>query len=206
MSRPFHKDEGLFENGKLILSKQSNKVDWLYVVDPQKMSPIPVLGDFLDELERIRPLISKWLKDKCPPTNRFAFGSDLLQPVDSQIRGNQRISEYLRSVNIDLEHSSDFAYQINRPCASGVIKGMQINRLSKWSVIRIQTIFQVINSGQGVVAPNPLSSEVINACRLEVDINTSADFHYDIPKDSFIPILDELINLGTSITEHGDEP
>lgn len=202
--RPVHQDEGGFEDGRLILATQPSRVDWLYTADLGKIETgLPTVGSFSDAVSKFQQLMHRWLKG-CPPITRLAFGAILLQPVDNRIEGYKRIVEYLPSVKLDGENSSDFAYQINRPRVSNNIDALQINRLSKWSVMEMQRLQFVIPAEQVAVAQPAAPGEKKSACRLELDINTSHVFTGEFPKGKFFLVFDELITLGKEIAEKGD--
>ena len=87
-------------------------------------------------------LMSRWLEfDTGPSLRRLAFGAVLLHPAENRVEGYRKIQPYLQHVTMQPEESSDFLYQINRPREAEVaISGLQINRVSKWSVGRMQLI------------------------------------------------------------------
>ena len=202
--RPAYQDEGEFEDGRLTLATQPSRVDWLYTADLRKIeSGLPTVGFFPDAVSKFQQLMYRWLKG-CPPITRLAFGAILLQPVGNRVGGYKRIADYLPSVKLDGENSSEFAYQINRPRVSNNIKVLQINRLSKWSVMAMQRMQLDIPVGQVAIAQPPALGEERSACRLELDINTSPAFSGELPRERVLPIFDELIVLGKEIAERGD--
>jgi len=202
--RPLYQDEGEFEEGRLTLSMQSLRVDWTYAVDLRKFgTELPTLGVFPETSSKFKNLISRWF-EICPSITRLAFGAVLLQPVSSRIEGYNRITGYLPSVKLDGEGSSDFAYQINRPRPSKSMQALQINRLSKWSVMNLHYIQLAVDAGQPGLTQATIPNEGHNACRLELDINTSASFSGQLPKEKLSVIFDELIAVGKEIAERGD--
>jgi len=202
--RPAYQDEGEFEDGRLTLATQPSRVDWLYAADLRKIeSGLPTVGSFPDAVSKFQQLMYRWLKE-CPPITRIAFGAILLQPVGNRIEGYKRIVDYLPSVKLDGENSSEFAYQINRPRVSNNIDALQINRLSKWSVMEMQRLQFVIPAEQVAIVQPAAPGEKRSACRLELDINTSPAFAGEFPKEKLFPVFDELIALGKEIAERGD--
>ncbi len=98
--------------------------------------------------------------------------------------------------------SSDFSYQINRPRISGSgIPDLKINRLSKWSVASWRLEEWSLGPQTTV---KTLEGQEAFSCRLELDINTAADFSGEITSQSLASIFAEQINLGAEIAEHGD--
>lgn len=96
----------------------------------------------------------------------------------------------------------DFGYQINRrrPTKTG-IPGLDINRLSKWSVVQAQPRWFNLQPGEG-------SIEVpeYDACRLELDMNTAAELKGDLTREQLTALFQELAELGKEIVEKGDVP
>jgi hypothetical protein len=60
--------------------------------------------------------------------------------------------------------------------------------------------------GTIVLTPAPVfkEREDLYIVRLELDINTSADFQEELPSDRLNDIFDELAKLGMEIAEKGD--
>jgi hypothetical protein len=201
------KEEGAFGKGTLSLAVQPFRIDWIYIRTPYHESPsggIPTLGSFPNELDKFIQLMQKWFALKtCPATIlRLAFGAVLLQPVESLRQGYELLAEYLKKyVKLDVEDSSDFLYSINRSKNSvSVAEDLRINRLSKWSVASLKTVGFSI-------APTPLkfvSEPEQFVCRLELDINTFADFTGKFSPEKLLVIFQELVELGKEIAEKGD--
>ncbi len=86
---------------------------------------------------------------------------------------------------------------MNRPRASNVdINGLQVNRLSKWSVGAYKFIAMR-------AASPPVESPLQQHLRLELDISTSADFLGLIPRDEVVRVIDDLFDGAREICEHG---
>lgn len=188
-----YQEQGNYCKGRLVLSVHLNKVDWLY---------IPIEGEFyidsfLDSQEVFSELMPKLYKT-FPPINRFAVGYILQVPVNSRKEGYEFLAELLPSVKIDVDKSSDFIYQINRPRNTTTgIANLSINRLMKWSV--------------GVVKQFALSSGVFefsnpenSFSRLELDLNTSAEYAGALPQDKISSIYFECVGLAKEIMINGD--
>ncbi|MDQ7034545.1 MAG: hypothetical protein Q9P01_06835 [Anaerolineae bacterium] len=113
--------------------------------------------------------------------------------------GYEKLTELL-PFKIDAENSSDFFYQINRRRNSNTISNLELNRLSKWSVLKLQTalIRTDIAANQLITLPEAY------ACRLELDINTIQNFEGELDQDKLSDLFYELINLGKEIATKGD--
>lgn len=186
----------------LLLSVLPGRVDWILVApaDAQAVDETRI-GPFREALEAFRTLMLRWLQT-CPPIVRLAFGAVVIEPVESRVAGYRNLSRYLRAVQLDAEGSQDFFYQVNRPRRSNVVDGLQINRLSKWSVaqsvpITLMLTPQSVQSGMGAGQ---------EACRIEVDINTAPRENAELPSAMLPEILGELVWLGEEIVLAGDTP
>lgn len=194
---------GPYESGTLSLSIQPNRIDWHLMQSPVPGQGLPTIGNFIEVSENFVKLISGWLNSKTPKLKRLAFGSVLQLPVDSRQDGYRQLSDYLSHVEIDVEGSSDFIYQINRTRDSNIdLKNLRINRLSKWSVaVFINTLLNIqpgLHRFEQILAPG------MYACRLEIDINTIAEFPRTLPKGKVCLIFEELVSFGKEIVEKGD--
>lgn len=197
-------EEGPFEGRKLVLRVEPIRIDWLFTpIDDraQEFESIPTTGSFPESLQIFLQLMLRWFElATCPPVQRLAFGATVLLPVENQQIGYRQISAYL-PFQLDPEGSSDFSYQINRPrdSTSG-ISGLRINRLSKWSLVRVT---------MGALALGPAfvgysARRIHHVCRLELDINTVPDFQGELSREQLPQIFQELVNLGQEIVREGD--
>src|SRR5436190_1193852 len=83
------------------------------------------------------PPLEAW---QVAPITRLAFGAVLAQPTEDRHSGYVQIAKYLPSIRLDVDGSSDFLFQINRPRPSRVgIENLLINRLARWSVLIFKT-------------------------------------------------------------------
>lgn len=203
-----HQEEGRFKNeqidGQLILTIQPTRVDWQLVpiLDVPDLG-LPVVGIFENSVGLFVELMLRWLKT-APSIQRLAFGTVLVQPVNSLKDGYNRLSSYL-SFPLD-EDSSDFLYQINRPrkLSSIEISDFSINRLSKWSVSQLSvrifagSVSDPSQLAQYLTKPNQF------AVRLELDVNTTEDFLGELSSEKLPDIFQELVKLGIEIERKGD--
>ena len=109
-------------------------------------------------------------------------------------------------MKLDPENSSDFSYQINRPRVSATgITDLQLNRLSRWSAVRLSGILVQITAGQPTARVFESRNELY-ACRIELDINTSQTFTAALPQEQLSARVEELVKLGAEIAANGDIP
>jgi hypothetical protein len=202
-----HQEEGPFRGGRLLLTVQPNRIDWRFTAvdeEEREVETIPIIGSLPESVGIFLPLMRRWFElETCLPAQRLAFGAILLQPVEDRSAGYRQISLYLPCVELDPEGSSDFSYQINRPRDSGSgITDLRINRLSKWSVAaRARAQLSI-----GSAAVRYSRSQEDFSCRLELDINTAADFQEELTCEQLPQVFEELVDLGQEIAREGDIP
>ena len=201
-------EEGVYENGKLVLVFEPTRIHWLYTPmddEKQQAKDFLTIGPLRDALSTFIPLMNRWFElETCPSVQRLALGAIVLQPVQDLQTGYQQLMQYLNSVQFDVDNSSDFLYQINRRRDSTVVPGLRINRLSKWSVAAMQR--QMISMQIASVPTRHEVSPLYFACRLELDINTVPEFQHEFDRGMLSPILQELADLGLEIVNQGDIP
>lgn len=194
-------DEGHVNGKKVVLSVQPIRIDWL--MGPNEEEGETTIGPFQDSLGSFLEMMSRWFKIS-PHVRRLAFGTVLLLPVDNRKLGYEILGNYLPDVKLDPIGTSDFLYQINRPRNSqSQLPELQINRLTKWSVLKRGRLgFELSPSPQ----VTPFISSESFACRLELDINTSADYKDDLPLDKLTDVFNEMVDLTKEIALKGDIP
>ena len=153
-------------------------------------------SDFLAYTDKIIGLQS--------PIVRFAFGALLFRPVESRIEGYKMLARYLPSMKIDIENSSDFFYQINRPRKSNVLTNALVNRLSKWSVAHLQPLAVQINVGQEGSVVSQYVEAGTSGLRLELDISTPAERNDPVPSEQQRALWNEVVSIGLEIASKGD--
>ncbi len=203
-------EAGTFEGSALTFSAQPGRVDW--VLSPSQMQfqddeiAIKTIGHFPEIIASFSRLMNVWL-NICPPILRLAFGAVLLEGMDSKEAGYRRLSEFLRTVEID-ESSRDLFYQVNRPrLLKGINNELEVNRLSKWSVAALQVVRMAFSlAGQPPIAPALYASpeSLAYACRLELDLSTPGERQNDLTRDRLSAIFGELVSLGVEIAGTGD--
>lgn len=199
-------DEGRYEAGRLRLQIDPLRVDWRLTaaVDPGEMfaEGLPTLGSFPDVLAHFSKLMTKWIPS-CPAIKRLAFGAVLLHPCENREASYQLLDAYLPDVRVSSQ-SFDFTYKVNRKRPSNVVEGLKINRLNSWSALHWMMSVS-LSQAQGATTRDlrPLEGD---ACQLELDINTDAEFQGELPMNRIVETWQELLQLGTEIAEQGDVP
>ena len=123
--------------------------------------------------------------------------------VEDADSGFKTIEEYTPLSDLHSPAVTDLLYQVNRPRESQVVPDMQINRLTKWSVIRYGVMSIVIGPAEQEIE----SSSAALAARLEMDINTAAVAIVQSDRIGLTNmIFGELMRLGAEIAREGDTP
>jgi hypothetical protein len=196
---------GPFGPGKLILGLEADRIDWLVLppdIDLEVLEPeFPNAGPFVETLGTFSGVAENWLgRDDLPDLGRLAFGAVLKHTEDDLRCGYVRIHDYV-PIQVDPEASSDFLFQINLPIASRTgIAGLQINRLSKWSVSAFRSFAVKVPGLAGI--PQSTVQDPLYAFRLELDINTAPGIE-GLPRQHLIDVYRELVQFGREIAADG---
>lgn len=204
------KTVGLIKEYNAVVSivAQPNRIDLHMspIVSPDfNMEHLPCIGNLEDEVKQFRDLISKWITGDCPPAGRIAVGMVFHEAVAERRDGYVCLDEALHDVKIDIDGSSDFSYSINRPRMSQTgVDGLMINRLSKWQAVRAKQVAINYPSHEMHGQRINFSGKEQYACRVELDMNTDADYQGQLQKEDILQIFNELTDLGLEIAESGD--
>jgi hypothetical protein len=199
--KTLHLEEiGPLDDARLLLNANPLRIDWRLVpLEVEVMEEIPYISSFSQSLLVFLPLMTRWLSNNYPLL-RLAFGAELLFPVSERREGYLKLATLI-PIQIDVDNSRDLFYQINRRRISKLSNiNLEINRLSKWTVIKSNIGLQ-----QGEVAFDLPGLEK-HAVRLELDINTAPESQSDLGHDKIVLVFNELIELGVEIAEEGDIP
>ena len=193
-----------FANGRMVLAKQNDRIDWRYLSKPDDDTDIlqlPVIGGFKEELAAI----TEWAHESIFSPDMFAikrlaFGAVLLQPV-ATLQDAYSFFEPLLPT-LDLDGVQDFYYQVNRRRKSKVFAEIEINRLNKWNAYIGTLVNMAVNPSQKSQTSSTTDSSI--ASRLELDVNTWQENTEPLPSERLPIIFDELVELGSEICEDGD--
>lgn len=196
---------GAFRTGKLILTVAPQRIDWFFVppdLDPAAGLPgdFRFVGTMTDSLEVFSNVAEQWLgRNDTPDLVRIAFGLVTLHPEEDRHGGYTRLPAYLPvEINPD---SSDLMFQLNLPTDSRTgIDGLRINRLSKWSVMGLAPVnFQI----QGNAVAAGVGQFFAYALRVELDMNTAAEFRGALPRERRLDIYRELVAFARNVLTDG---
>ena len=200
------KEEGPLLSGWLSVEARNDRIDWRLSQNP-KLPPkeLPVVGPYDLLQEEFQKLMQRWLTN-CLPTHRLGYGAVLLFPAENLLNAYEVLNDLLPTIEIDSKNTHDFHYRINRRRSSHSSgAGMEINRLSTWSAANVSTIgVDISPNKQGI--PRIIKSINHSVCRLELDINTAAEFNAQIDKSIVTELFSELVYLGNEIASEGDIP
>jgi hypothetical protein len=199
---------GSFGAAKLALRLEPERIEWLLVPQDIDAEAIPAelefpnVGPLIEALAVFSAVVVAWLAlPDVPDLGRVAFGAVLRHDEPDRRSGYRRLPDYI-PLNIEPD-ASDFLYQINHPIASRTgIEGMEINRLSKWSVSAFKLVGVTVPLASG--APQPIVTPApVFALRLELDINTAPGFENQLPRNRFVDVYHELVSFGEQIVREG---
>jgi hypothetical protein len=200
------REDGPLAGNWLLFVRQPARLDWIFHPKfwPTPSGELPTsLGSFVDVLPPFEEAMLRWLA-VAPPLSRLAFAAILNLPVTDRVAGYHALSALL-PFRLDPTTSRDFMYQINRPRPSSTpgVQGMEINRLSKWAGVG-----QIV--GQMVVSlpdgPQSLTHSKRDLCRLELDINTSAEHQGPLLQTTYGGLFQECVGMAREIATEGDIP
>ena len=201
---PSAKEEGPFLDGWLSVEANNTRIDWRFDHDPTNPpSELPIVGAYGTLHTEFRELMKRWFIDS-PPIQRIGYGAVLLLSVNDVAEGNSLLSELLPAVDIE-QDTTDFLYRINRRRHAHSMEGIEVNRLSTWSVASVVGLrVDMLPLERRMPTLTRIADR--NACRLELDINTAPEFRSQIPTDTAPQLFDELVTLGNEIASSGDIP
>jgi hypothetical protein len=196
-------EAGLFADGTLTLLVQPMRVDFAYEgVLALGSGAAPVVGQYPVALRPLMALMRDWISGPrwLPSIIRIALGLVLISPVATREQGYRELERFIDGVP-NTPDARDFSYQVNRPRANRVgVDEPDINRLSKWSVGG----FRSITLDPAVQRASAHLGSMSHHVRLELDINTSAEYYGTISRDLMNLFLDDLENGAAEIVEHGN--
>jgi hypothetical protein len=186
--------------GFLRVSWNANKLDVkLSSGEPRGAQTIAPLSDATSLFK----LFVNRMPEICEPAlvNRIALGLVLTYQVSSVEEGLELLKTRILSLNLP-QSAGDFLYRVNIPCESLTSNGLNLNRLTTWSIPNQQIIeVQIRPDGtqnQRVVSENPLS------IKLELDINTDKETPLDINTEEFSALIQEFQKIALDISNIGE--
>src|ERR1022692_3692633 len=130
--------EGPLKLGRLMMLEQPSRVDLLRTAQNAIQAALAAdeamaIGPLSETVADFSPMAAKWLSALGAPVTRLALGAVLSgKAAENRSVAYHELQQYLPSVRLDPESSSEFSYQINRPRQSRVSPGLSLNRIMKW--------------------------------------------------------------------------
>jgi hypothetical protein len=163
------REEGPFASSFLVVVQSHRRCDLVLGPQPDPTAGLPVVP-FVEDTEAAAKDfagLAKKLLEHCQglrPT-RLAYGAVMMEPVDTRADGYARLQKFLPDYQFR-EGVTDFQLQLNRRRESTSCSGVQINRLSKWSVVIHQTaLVNFGHPGAPLQAVEVQQEDEIHACR-----------------------------------------
>jgi hypothetical protein len=201
-----HTMSGPFLEGQLSLSAIGSRFDCILAAsppaDPIPEAYIPNVGHWPDVSKEFVATTEAWVDGIGAPIVRMAVGIVLLAPQPGVEDANRSLLGMVKSLKGDPARMRDILFRVNWPVNSMIVNGLTINRLTTWTVARIQ--FQiVVGTGPNVTVDAGPGSDFV---RLEIDHNTDAGRTQPFDQKRLVPLYNELTNLAMENAEKGELP
>jgi hypothetical protein len=196
---------GKFANGQFSIAHSGNRLDASLTprsdVDDGSLK-LPVIGNWNNVLPPFVDAVGKWIATAKFSIVRIAFGGVLNSEAPTREQAYEKLAGLLRSVTVD-PAMKEVVFRCNWDRNSKVKRGLLLNRITVWSVIRYaHTLLQVTGN---TVEVSRGDAKEMQAVRLEFDINTDQANTTPFDPGECIPILNELVALAQRNTEVGEE-
>lgn len=199
---------GSLDGFKLEVVKVPGRLDIILHSKEESIAPsgVAVLGSWIEIVSLFSSRVLGWLRSE-PQLQRLALGAIVLDEVRDRMTGYKVLNELLPKIDIDVQHSSDFFYQINRPRLATFNGGpsLKINRLSKWSVAAVVTQRFTLSTQEPLQRPTNLVGSLQNYCRAELDLSTDAEIP-ELPAAHIEAIWEKFVDFAREILLKGDIP
>ena len=190
---------GTLEGTPLLMLVDPNRLDIRQRFETSRMPlfALPELGAVLSGFVK---LAERWLKlDTRPKLSRLAFGAVAVQPALHLEDCRSVLDKYLPPIDMKKAGLTDFLYQVNRRRSSTAIKGLEVNRFTKWSVQQIQEV-ELQSASSAAISRQTFCS------RLDVDINSDPEHAGILRANRLVPLFREFVTLAEQIVAKGDHP
>lgn len=197
---------GPFASAKLDVIRHPGRIDVLLspADGPRASQGTRTIGNWIEVVDSFNTGIRLWLGSRAE-LQRLAFGAICLHEVADRKAAYSILNQLLPTVDVDIEHSTDFFYQINRPRLVTFQDSFscKINRLSKWSAATVVLQTVMIPGAEAAVQPPAFTATLQNHCRAELDLSTDADIR-QLPTHQLQEVWDKLTTFAAEILSKGD--
>lgn len=197
---------GTVPNGALQMSMVGSRFDVVLtarILEEAEEFTLPSVGTLEETFKTFFESTSNWIGKTGPSVIRIAFGSVLTCQTESPEVSYTQLKGVLKSLNVDPKKMRDIHYRVNWPRSSTVEQGLNINRLTTWSSLRLVRKLLQIDAG-GV--SSDASGDEVYGVRLEADNNTEETRKTPFDRANLIPIYSELMGLARENAAKGEVP
>jgi hypothetical protein len=116
----------------------------------------PTIGDWEQVREAFVRDTERWLATTRFRVVRIAFSCVLLIETKDRLEAYELLKMLLKSVQVDPEGMRELFFRVNWPLKSVAVPGLQLNRITNWSSLRLQNVLlQVAGSSTSVYLARP---------------------------------------------------
>jgi hypothetical protein len=206
--RALQEASGIFKGFKVNVIKIPGRIDIVLSADDAPMVPssVSIVGPWSEIIILFDEGIGRWIESQ-PKLQRLALGVVVLSEVKDRQAGYKILNKLLPKIDIDIEHSTDLFYQINRPRLVTFDEKLplKINRLSKWAVAALvsQTLtLPHTESGQRLPS---VDASVRFFLRTELDLNSDSEV-LELPPAHVHAIWKRFVDFANELLLKGDIP
>jgi hypothetical protein len=163
---------------------------------------LPTIGAWPAVLEGFEKSVLAYLREHEHPTVRMAFASSLLCQFNAPVDASKALIERVKSFKPPADTFADPLYRINWPRPSRSVNDLKLNRLTTWSVQRVQLQLMI----EGTPGTNSDPMVITHFLKLELDHNTDGDRTEPFDRAQLMPIYKELTDLALQNAEQGEVP
>jgi len=197
---------GPFASAKLDVIRQPGRIDVLLspTDEARAAQGTRTIGSWTEVVDSFNAGIRPWLGSR-PELHRLAFGAICQHEVADRKAAYSILNQLLPTVDIDVEHSTDFFYQINRPRLTSFRDSFscKVNRLSKWSAATVVLQTVMIPGAEAAAQPPAFTATLQNYCRVELDLSTDAEIR-QLPTHQLQDVWDKLTTFAAELLSKGD--
>jgi hypothetical protein len=196
---------GKHRETQLAINSLGQRLDVVQSVYPSSVTEgtnAHTIGDWKRTREVFVEDTAPWLASVRYPVVRIAFSCVLLAEAADRMAAYQALKTVLKSVQVDPAEMRDLIFRVNWPQKSTAAPGLQVNRITHWSAIRLHRVLVQVGGADASVAHGVTSHFV----RLEVDHNTDEARKSPFAQDEMVTIYKELVELANENAERGERP
>jgi hypothetical protein len=189
--------------GQFALGAIANRCDIILSPVPQADAPdgyIPSVGHWPSILESFQKLTEPFLEQLPFPVTRMAFAPVLVHPFKERLDAYKAFVSLVKSIEQPADKLRDVVFRVNWPRNSAAVNGLELNRISTWSVLQFHMQLFVPDGG----VPSSFVQDLTYGLRLELDHNTDARHAVPFDAGRLVPIYQELTNLALQNALEGE--